>query len=182
MKFVGKIKSNIKPKAIKRADKELIYRFEELLIQFEIKAIEFKEILATIINYEGIYHSDALDNEKYSVLKNIVYKLIYMGFNYKQLYEILLFQVSERKISKWVNEKIEGDFKRLPIQFSYRIELSDNEKNIKVKKITELEVNEYIQKLMNLEVSIYSFDGEKNLSLIAIKKLKAESRIKERKR
>lgn len=164
-----------KPKELKNNDVTYKYKFKELLIQFDIKVNIFREILTNILSSDSLYHSEALGEQKYNYLKDIIYKLTYYGFTYSQIFELFLKQVSKKSISKWVNER-ESDGKRLPAQFYYKLKLSDNEKKIKETRLDSNEINSFIDKILSLDCSIYTFDTAENITYITLKKMTAVSR------
>ena len=164
-----------KPKELKNNDVTYKYKFEELLIQFDIKVNIFREILTNILSSDSLYHSEALGEQKYNYLKDIIYKLTYYGFTYSQIFELFLQQVSKKSISKWVNEE-DRDEKRLPAQFYYKLKLSDDKKKIKEAKLESNEINAFIEKILTLDCTIYTFDATKDISYITLKKMTAVSR------
>lgn len=164
-----------KPKEVKIIEEVYKYKLMNLLIQFDIDVKKFRKILTKLLSYEDRYHSEALDEQKYNYLKEIIYKLAYYGFTYSQILELFLQQVSKKSISKWVNER-ESDGKRLPAQFYYKLKLSDNEKKIKEARLNSNEINSFIDKMLSLDCYIYTFDATKNISYVTLKKMTAVSR------
>lgn len=164
-----------KPKEVKIIEELYKYKLIDLLIQFDIDVKIFREILTELLSYEGTYHSEALDKQRYNYLKEIIYKLAYYGFTYSQIVELFLQQVSTKSISKWVNDR-DSDGKRLPAQFYYKLKLSDNEKRIKEARLDSNEINSFINKILSLDCSIFTFDATKNISYITLKKMVAVSR------
>ena len=164
-----------KPKEVKIIEEVYKYKLMDLLIQFDIDVKKFREILTKLLSYEGTYHSEALDEQRYSYLKDIIYKLTYYGFTYSQILELFLQQVSKKSISKWVNER-DSEGKRLPAQFYYKLKLSDNEKKIKEARLDSNEIDSFIDKILSLDCSIYTFDTAENITYITLKKMTAVTR------
>ncbi len=164
-----------KPAEIMIIEEKFKYKLIDLLIQFDIDVKKFREILTELLLYEDRYHSEALGKQRYNYFKDIIYKLTYYGFTYSQIFELFLQQVSKKSISKWVNER-DSEGKRLPAQFYYKLKLSDNEKKIKEARLDSNEIDSFIDKILSLDCSIYTFDTAENITYITLKKMTAVTR------
>ncbi|MCG3717803.1 hypothetical protein L5F50_01280 [Aliarcobacter butzleri] len=147
------------------------YNIESLLCAFSINK-KFEILITTLFCSNERYHSKKFNKNDFDHLKkNIIIKLYSYGFSYSQICNLLLWQVSKKTISIWVNNKNE-DIKRKPIQFKFFIKIKKED----LKNKDEETIKNIIKNLLSTEIEIFSFDGKKSYSPFQVNKIKKQTR------